>query len=495
MTLRFRLYQLMLAGAALSIAACSDVTTPTVQDPAAAAGPMASRGIGIRGNPALSFDGTTANASTPNGSVITTRIDNLIVDAMVKYNGPNATNSHQTLFYNGNGAVTGWGILILGTADGVAPGTVAILAGGQQLIPTGLVLAPGRWHHIFVERSLRNITTLLVDDQAISLGAVNAVQLGGSYTSIEHTSVGGDGTFDAPSGDLNGVVDDLTLMDATTRAVIERWTFDEGRGATTRGVNGGVLQLGHTGWVADDRRVEDHDGGNSALGFDGSTANASTPKGNPAFTQTENLGVAFQARFNGASASDGHQTLYYNGNGAARGWGILALGVQDGYPTGTLAVLAGGITIAATPFVLQPGRWVSIRVKRGADGHTWFAVNDSVVDLGVIPVNPVAPADDILHNIWDYTSVGGDGTFDAPTGSFNGLIDDLSVRDLGSGHLIDRWQFNEGSGAVATGDRGGMLFVGSAHWTRRGFDHGFERGFGHGHDARGRDNDHGHGRP
>src|SRR5690242_10097413 len=130
-----RIVQVTLAGLVLAVAACSDGTTPAgVTSPA-----FGKNGTGD-GNPGLLFNGVDANASTPANTVITQQIAGMSIDVTVRFLGANAANAHQTLFYNGNGAVTGWGILILGEADGFPTGTIAYLAGGLTIVPTGFTL-------------------------------------------------------------------------------------------------------------------------------------------------------------------------------------------------------------------------------------------------------------------------------------------------------------------------------------------------------------------
>jgi hypothetical protein len=472
MRIRSRLSHVVLAGAALSIAACSDATSPTESRVPGAISADRVDGSGrVGGNPALSFNGSNANTSTPQGTVATTQVQDMVLDVMVRYDGPNAANAHQTIFYNGNGGLSGWGILVLGTADGAAPGTLAFLSGGVTIAQTSFVLTPGKWQHLTVERSFPQRTTIALDDQAVDLGNIPVNAVGGAHAALEHTSVGGDGISSAPNGDFNGAIDDVRITDLVTHSVIEAWSFDEGRGTTTLGVNGAVLQLGNTTWTRDDNKVEAGEG-NPSLLFDGLSATTSTPSGTVFTTQTDNMSVEASFTYEGPNTANAHQTLFYNGNGAVSGWGILILDAADGALPGTVAFLSGGVTVAATPFVLAPRRRSHIRVTRDAAGDVKVYVNGDSVDLGGIGVHPVQ------QGTADHTAVGGDGTFGAPTGTFNGTISDLRVRDIGTGGTIEHWRFDEGSGAITTGDRGTILFLGKTQWTshKRGLgpdgDHG-----------------------
>jgi hypothetical protein len=319
-----------------------------------------------------------------------------------------------------------------------------------------------------VERSFPQRTTIALDDKVVDLGNIPVAAVGGASAAAEHTSIGGDGTFGAPTGDFNGTIDDVRITDLVSHNVIEAWSFDEGRGATTRGVNGTVLQLGNTIWTRDDNQLQLGQG-NPSLLFSGLSATTSTPTGTVFTTQTDNMSVEARFTYDGPNAANAHQTLFNNGNGALSGWGILILDAADGATPGTVAFLAGGIVVAQTPFVLTPHRPGHIRVTRDATGDVKIGVNEDSVDLGVIGVNPVQQGTN------DHTSVGGDGTFAAPTGTFNGTISDLRVRDLATQSTIEHWRFDEGSGAVTTGDRGTVLFLGNTQWVSHSHGEGERR--------------------
>ena len=50
----------------------------------------------------------------------------------------------------------------------------------------------------------------------------------GGFAEIERRSVGGDGTFDGPTGDFHGAIDRVRVRDLITETWIERWNFNEG---------------------------------------------------------------------------------------------------------------------------------------------------------------------------------------------------------------------------------------------------------------------------
>ncbi|HEY2825806.1 MAG TPA: hypothetical protein VGI83_09695 [Gemmatimonadales bacterium] len=244
-----RISHIALAGLVLAVAACSDMATPTGAETPS----LGKDGTG-QGNPGLLFNGVDANTSTPANTVITQQIADVSIDVTVKFLGANAANAHQTLFYNGNGAVTGWGILILGEADGFPTGTISYLAGGLTIVPTGFTLREGKWDHLRMTRDADQRVTFTFNDSTVDLGLLPARAIDpagdpGHFGRDDHTSVGGDGTFNAPTGSFNGVIDDLIVTDLTTGNLIDRWKFDEGSGPTATGQNGNVLTLGTTQWI------------------------------------------------------------------------------------------------------------------------------------------------------------------------------------------------------------------------------------------------------
>jgi hypothetical protein len=196
---------------------------------------------------ALEFDGTSANVSTPVGTIVSTQTDNIVVDMLVRNDGP-TPHQYQMLFYNGHGAVTGWGLMVVGADDNQPQGTVAILAGGINITATPLVLTPGKWQRLYAERRDGKIT-LTLDDETYGVGPFPINPVASKYSSIERTTVGGDGAFNQATGHLRGAIDRLRVRSLVTGYSVERWNFDEGQGATTVGVKGAVLHLGTARWI------------------------------------------------------------------------------------------------------------------------------------------------------------------------------------------------------------------------------------------------------
>lgn len=198
---------------------------------------------------ALEFNGTTANASTVVGTIVTTQVDNIAYDMLVRFDGL-TSHRHQMVFYNGHGAVTGWGLMVIGASDGQAEGTIAVLAGGIVVSATPLVLKPGIWQHLTAERRDGKVSVSM-DGQSYVVGAFPVNPLGSAkYQAIERTTVGGDGTFDAPTGHFRGAIDRVRVKDLASNFFVERWYFDEARGAMTVGAKGAVIHLGNTKWTA-----------------------------------------------------------------------------------------------------------------------------------------------------------------------------------------------------------------------------------------------------
>jgi hypothetical protein len=237
------LRRLALVGSALLFPGCNEPVQPAVSSDLGQGGSLAS----AAGGWALFFNGANANTSTPLGTVLTTQIDNIAFDAMVKWEGPNAAGSHQIIYYNGHGAVSGWGIIVLGAGDGQPEGTIAILAGGIDIPLTPFRLNPGEWMYVRAERK-DGVVEVQLEEEYYHVGSLPVNVVGGTFASIERTTVGGDGTFDAPSGNFHGAIDDVGVRDLDRARWIERWTFNQGSGPTATGTRGTVLHLGNTIW-------------------------------------------------------------------------------------------------------------------------------------------------------------------------------------------------------------------------------------------------------
>jgi hypothetical protein len=197
-------------------------------------------------------------------------------------------------------------------------------------------------------------------------------------------------------------------------------------------------------------------GGGTTLLFNGTNANVSGPLGFRVTNQIDDIGVEATVRWDGPNAAANHQMIYYNGHGCCSGWGIIVIGGQVG-------ILAGGITIPMTPFSVTDGAWHHIRAER-VGGVVTVRFDDLEHVIGSLPVNPV---NGVISHL-ERTSIGGDGTFSAPTGNWNGAIDNVKVRNLATDTWIERWNFNKGEGTTAVGVNGTVLGIGNAVWARRG---------------------------
>jgi hypothetical protein len=226
--------RLAVIGAALALTACADNVAPRQVSSADAAN------LSAGGGSTLFFNGADATASTPLGTVLTTQIDNIEMDAEVRWDGANAANEHQTIYMNGHGGVAGWGILVI-------DGEIRILQAGIDIPNTGLFLTQGVWQHVSAKRVNGDISVTL-DDQTVDLGFRDVQPIPGPFGSIVRTSIGGDGTFDGPSGDFHGAIDKVRVRDLSADKWIERWNFNEGQGTTAVGANGTVLYIGNAAW-------------------------------------------------------------------------------------------------------------------------------------------------------------------------------------------------------------------------------------------------------
>ena len=244
---RSQLSRLAFYGVILSVAGCSEPTQPPPGTPSELTR-IAGTANATGGGTTLFLNGANANTSTPLGTIVTSQIDNIAVDVMARFDGPNAVGSHQMIYYNGHGAVSGWGIIVLGAPDGFAEGTIGILAGGIAIPMTNLVLQPGVWQHVTAERRA-GVITVTLDDQTFVIEGLGVNPIGGGFAHIERTTVGGDGTFDGPTGNFRGAIDRVRVRDLNTESWIERWNFNEGEGTTATGVNGTVLFIGNSLWA------------------------------------------------------------------------------------------------------------------------------------------------------------------------------------------------------------------------------------------------------
>ncbi|MEX2154906.1 MAG: LamG-like jellyroll fold domain-containing protein [Gemmatimonadaceae bacterium] len=248
---------------------------------------------------ALAFNGATSSAATPNGAVATTQIDDIRIEAWVKWNGPGAADG--MIFYNGHSGVTGWGFFV---ENGT--GRVGILAGGVFADFSTLALAVGQWQHVTAER-IASVITVNVDGATFSFGGVGVNGIGGfGERTLVGRGTGAGDLDDTPNGVFNGLIDDVQIS-TSSGTLIERWTFDEGSADVTTGDNGTALFLRNLELVfqgqqiavdinpRNDRRVRpEMPGGKidvavySSAGFDASTIDPATVQFGPAHASPRN---------------------------------------------------------------------------------------------------------------------------------------------------------------------------------------------------------------
>lgn len=198
----------------------------------------------------------------------------------------------------------------------------------------------------------------------------------------------------------------------------------------------------------------------SALLFDGATGHASTRPGTLVTRETDDIGVHLMLRWDGPTGHP-YQMVYYNGHGGVSGWGVMVIGKDHEQPDGTIAMIAGGIKVVATPLVLTPGKWQRLHAER-RDGRMTVWLDDRRHELGDFPVTPLGQR----YAAVERTSVGGDGTFDEPAGVFRGAIDGVSAMNLSSNYSFDRLFFDEGHGRRTIGIKGMVMHLGKTQWTQ-----------------------------
>lgn len=187
---------------------------------------------------------------------------------------------------------------------------------------------------------------------------------------------------------------------------------------------------------------------------------ASTSPGQVVTAQLDGIALDLMIRYDPVATDTGPQVIFYNGNAALTGWGLLALPADPSNPDGTIAVLAGGLVIDPTPVVLTRGVWQHLVAAR-RDGRVTLTLDDLTFSVGVLPVNPVGRR----YGHEETTTLGGAIAPDGrPMEGFHGAIARAGIRDLSSGYWIERWDFGEGQGATTTGERGTVLRVVNAVW-------------------------------
>lgn len=232
---RNHLARLALVGSV--VMGCSDATQPVSPvELSAINGNSANNGF----VPTLGFNGLNSQATLSSGHVITTQTDNMAMEAVVRWNGPNALHNGESIIYNGHSAVTGWGIFLI-------DGYVGVLAGGIDIPMSPLRLTPGVKHYVYVQR-VDGIVTVMVDDQVHVLGGLGVNPIS-NFPGISRTSIGAAGNPCCGGDFFNGSIDKVTVYNLNSHTVIEGWNFVFGSGTTSVGRNGTVLNLINTAWV------------------------------------------------------------------------------------------------------------------------------------------------------------------------------------------------------------------------------------------------------
>ena len=215
----------------------------------------------------------------------------------------------------------------------------------------------------------------------------------------------------------------------------------------------------------------DDGGGKFALAFRSPTnfatsapgSLAATAPGSPITLQTDNIHLEALVNWGGLPARGG--LLVYNGHGCCSGWGLLLLGDNSGPDAGKIAILAGGITVATSPFVLPVGSWTHVSADRVA-GDVTVTVQGTgkhdkpqTFDLGFIFANPLGvdnrPVAGGTVRTTERFSVGD---------SFNGIIDNVKMSTLDTRQTVDSWTFKKVTGFSAVGQNGNALDLQSANW-------------------------------
>ena len=202
--------------------------------------------------------GTGALITTTPGSPVTLQDNNLRMEAKVLWGGP--PNRGGLIVYNGHGCCSGWGILLLGEADGGDRHKLSVLAGGITVAVAQVTLPVGEWVRVAMERRDQVVTLIVGEDdaaQVYDLGVIPVNPLGTDRI------IGGQPlrlTEKVTIGEnFNGIVDDVkfrSLEGKGNSGVIEYWRFNQVTGFTATGQNGAVLTtLQNAAWIA----VDDED--------------------------------------------------------------------------------------------------------------------------------------------------------------------------------------------------------------------------------------------
>jgi hypothetical protein len=214
------------------------------------------------GNFALAFKGNPGLVATAPGSPVTLQTDNLRLEALVMWAGP--PNQGGMIVYNGHGCCSGWGILLLGDADGPDAHKLGVLAGGITVVTAPVMLPVGEWTQVVMERRAQDVTLTVTGTgkhdrpQTFDLGIIpanplgvdNRVVSGGTVRTTEKLSIGEN---------FNGLIDNVAVRTLDTKQTIDSWRFNDVTGFIATGKNGHVLNLQAAEWIdiSHDQGVDD----------------------------------------------------------------------------------------------------------------------------------------------------------------------------------------------------------------------------------------------
>ena len=215
------------------------------------------------GDFAMAFQGSPGLASTAPGSPLTLQTDNLRMEALVMWAGP--PNQGGVIVYNGHGCCSGWGILLLGDADGADAHKLAVLAGGVTIVTAPVTLPVGEWTHVVMERRAQDVMLSVGGTgkhdpvQTFDLGIIpanpvgvdNRPVAGGTVRTTEKLSVGEN---------FNGLVDNVAVTALDTNETLDSWRFNDVTGFIATGSQGHVLNLQSAEWIdiSHDQGVDDN---------------------------------------------------------------------------------------------------------------------------------------------------------------------------------------------------------------------------------------------
>lgn len=315
--------------------------------------------------PSFAFNGlqfTQSSAQRAQAPVVMTAIDNLSLEAWVRWNGGAAG---QLVAYNGDSSSSGYGIFIEPT------GTIRVLVGGVGWATCDCAVTPDEWTHVAAVRDTgvwkiyRNGVAGNVSDApgAPQPPTTGTFSVGGSQ---ERTDI------------FNGGIDEVRAWTvARTQAEIARdlsvalfgdepglaayYRLDEGHGLSSVNATAGGLPLSLSSpiWISSGAQISTGIA-RSTVEFGGSASARAT---NVVTTLTSGFTLEVWVRWDGGTAP---QAVMYNGNNAANGYGIyVANGVAQ-------FVEGGRGSVTCTTCTLVPGVWTHIAVERNASQVQMF---------------------------------------------------------------------------------------------------------------------------